>query len=487
MPKLIRLMQNHNLAAGFLLLALCAILLADSLTQLGFAHGVLYTPLVALAGLSYRRKLLTLTASVSLIAIWLGFFIAPAAPADFSLFYVLANRSISCLAIVLMWWFGDQSITLRQSQHDQHVLASQTRLDLQLANQVAGISHWWLDDHLKMVQLDESSARLLGLNVRQLTLEQFACCFEQQAGPELKLQLEQTLEASSPLSLELRLHQESSQPVWVKLTAYADPASPGVLRGILQDIQQHYDEARRLQIQQRRFQQLADSLPVKVWTATADGRIDYVSETFASFSGRDAASIVADWLQLLHPDEQAPVLSHWQHCVSAKVPYNIEFRILSADGSYVWHLTSALPIFNEQGDVMYWFGSAMDISQQKALWQNTDNLRLSLYQTLNETTDAFFALDTQLTFTFINQKALELLTDPKIPALGKSITEVLYRPGKDYSALTTAIQRCYAKQSTETLSLTLPDQEHPATVRLYPSASGINVLLQLEQGRGIKG
>jgi PAS domain-containing protein len=136
---------------------------------------------------------------------------------------------------------------------------------------------------------------------------------------------------------------------------------------------------------------------------------------------------------------------------------------------------------------MYWFGSAMDISQQKALWQNTDNLRLSLYQTLNETTDAFFALDTQLTFTFINQKALELLTDPKIPALGKSITEVLYRPGKDYSALTTAIQRCYAKQSTETLSLTLPDQEHPATVRLYPSASGINVLLQLEQGRGIKG
>lgn len=44
MPKLIRLMQNHNLAAAFLLQALFAILLADSLTQPGFAHGVLYTP-----------------------------------------------------------------------------------------------------------------------------------------------------------------------------------------------------------------------------------------------------------------------------------------------------------------------------------------------------------------------------------------------------------------------------------------------------------
>jgi PAS domain S-box-containing protein len=487
MPKLIRLMQNHNLAAGFLLLALFTVLLTDSLTQLGFAHGILYTPLVALAGLSYRRKLLNMTACISLIAIWLGFFIAPAAPADFSMFYVLANRGISCLAVVLLWWFGAQAISLRQSQYDQHVLTSQTRLDLQLANQVAGISHWWLDDHTKTVQLDENSARLLGLNMRQLTLEQFACCFEQQAGAELKLQLEQTLEASTPLSLELRLHQESSQQVWVRLTAYADPTSPGVLRGILQDIQQHHDEAQRMQIQQRRFQQLADSLPVKVWTATADGKIDYVSETFASFSGIDANSIEADWLQLLHPDEQAPVLHHWQHCVRAKEPYNIEFRILRADGSYVWHLTSAIPIFNEQGDVLYWYGSAMDISQHKALWQNTDNLRLSLYQTLNETTDAFFALDHQLACTFINQKALELLTDPKIPALGKSITEVFYRPGKDYSALTTAIQRCYTKQSSETLSLALPDQELPVTVRLYPSVNGINVLLQLEQSRGVKG
>jgi hypothetical protein len=97
MPKLIRLMQNHNLAAGFLLLALFTVLLTDSLTQLGFAHGILYTPLVALAGLSYRRKLLNMTACISLIAIWLGFFIAPAAPADFSMFYVLANRGISCL------------------------------------------------------------------------------------------------------------------------------------------------------------------------------------------------------------------------------------------------------------------------------------------------------------------------------------------------------------------------------------------------------
>lgn len=479
MPKLIKMMQYHRLAAPILLLALIIVLLTDSLTQLGFAHGVLYTPLVALAGLSYRRKLLNLVAILALFAIWLGYFIAPAAPTDFNPLYVLANRSVSCLAILLLWWFGSQAISLRQSQDQQDILTSQTRLDLQLANKVAGISHWLLDDHLKLVQLDESSARLLGVQLRQLTLEQFACCFEQQDAGELKQQFEQALEQREPLSIELRLHRESTQPVWVKLTAYADPATPDLLRGVLQDIQQHYDELSRLQIQQRRFQQLADSLPVKVWTATADGQIDYVSETFASFSGRDASLIVDNWLQLLPPEQHEPVSQHWLQCVNNKTPYNIEFQILNADGQYVWHLTSALPIFNEQGEVLYWFGSAMDISEQKALWQDTDNLRLSLYQTLNETTDAFFALDNQLAFSFINQKALELFTDPKIPALGKAITEVLYQPGKDFSALTTAIQRCHAKQVTETLSLQLPVAAQPATVRLYPNRSGINVLLQL--------
>ena len=478
MPKLLNFMQ-HNAAAGwFLSITLLLVLLTDSMTQLGFAHGILYVPLIALAGLSANRLLLHSAAAFALVAVWLGFFIAPNAPADFSFFYVVANRTVSCLSIILLWWLSMQALTFRESELLQQHQVKQIQQDLALANRVTGLSHWWLDNHRKMVRLDPPSQQLLGVNLPEITLAQFVHCFESTSRNKLSLQLEQASSSTEPEMLESKLQQESPHPIWIRIICYQDPADPDLVRGILQNIQHYHDEASRLAQQQRRFQQLADSLPVKVWTASAEGQIDFASETFAQFCGRDTQTILADWLAILHPDDQQPVLSYWQQCVVNKTPYKIEFRILRADGHYVWHLTSAVPIFNEQGEVLYWFGSAMDISEQKKLWQHSDQLRLALFQTLDEISDAFLSLDQQLNLTFINQQALELLRSSKNPLLGKSLTEVFYRPGKDFSVLTAAIQRSFIQQQAEYLTCKLPDSSLDWTIRLYPNASGINVLLR---------
>jgi PAS domain S-box-containing protein len=478
MPKLLNFMQ-HNAAAGwFLSITLLLVLLTDSMTQLGFAHGILYVPLIALAGLSANRLLLHSAAAFALVAVWLGFFIAPNAPADFSFFYVVANRAVSCLSIILLWWLSMQALTFRESELLQQHQVKQIQQDLALANRVTGLSHWWLDNHRKMVRLDPPSQQLLGVNLPEITLAQFVHCFESTSRNKLSLQLEQASSSTEPEMLESKLQQESPHPIWIRIICYQDPADPDLVRGILQNIQHYHDEASRLAQQQRRFQQLADSLPVKVWTASAEGQIDFASETFAQFCGRDTQTILADWLAILHPDDQQPVLSYWQQCVVNKTPYKIEFRILRADGHYVWHLTSAVPIFNEQGEVLYWFGSAMDISEQKKLWQHSDQLRLALFQTLDEISDAFLSLDQQLNLTFINQQALELLRSSKNPLLGKSLTEVFYRPGKDFSVLTAAIQRSFIQQQAEYLTCKLPDSSLDWTIRLYPNASGINVLLR---------
>lgn len=478
MPKLLNFMQHSAAASWFLSITLLLVLLSDSMTQLGFAHGILYTPLVALAGLSANRLLLHSTAGFALLAVWLGFFIAPNAPAEFSTFYVIANRTVSCLSIILLWWLSMQAMAFRESQLRQQHQVNQTEQDLELANKVTGLSHWWLDNHRKMVRLDLPSQQLLGVNLAEITLAQFVYCFDSANRNKLSLQLEHAGSSSEPEMLECKLQQERQQPLWVRIISYQDPADPDLVRGILQNIQHHHDEASRFAQQQRRFQQLADSLPVKVWTATAAGQVDFASETFAQFCGRDTQTIVADWLAILHPDDQQPVLSYWQQCVAKKTPYKVEFRILRADSQYIWHLTSAIPIFNEQGEVLYWFGSAMDISEQKKLWQHSDQLRLALFQTLDEISDAFLSLDQQLNLTFINQQALELLRASKNPLLGKSLNEVFYRPGKDFSVLTAAIQRSFIQQQAEYLTCQLPDSLLDWTIRLYPNASGINVLLR---------
>lgn len=478
MPTFIHFIQHHRLTSPLLISAVLLIFLADSQTQLGFAHGVLFTPLVVLAGFTGRYNVLNAISALSIFSLWLGYLISPPAPAGFATGYVLANRWLATLAISLLWWLAYQAIKVQQQQQQQHAQEQLAKLDLNLASEVAALSHWHLNDHRKMVTLDLASRQLLGVPQSELTLKQFICCFDERSQIAIKQHLQRCLEQQQPIILETKLHQETAQPLWVKLVAYPDPANPELVRGLLQNIEQNYQKANLLVEQQQRFKQLADSLPVKVWTATAEGIVDFASNTFANFCGRDTESIVANWLEILHPDDRADTLAIWQKSVDTKSPYKVEFRILRADGSYCWHLTSALPIFNETGKVMYWFGSAMDISEQKALWQQADRLKQSLYQTLESITDGFFTLDQHFRFTYLNQSAAELFASCKQPAPGKLLSDVFYLAGKDFSPVTTAIQRAFYKQQTEHVRFTMPGTALTLNFSVYPAEQGVSVLMQ---------
>lgn len=475
---LIHFIQHHRLTAPLLISAVLLVFLADSQTQLGFAHGVLFTPLVVLAGFTGRYNILHSISVLSIFSLWLGYLISPPAPADFATGYVLANRWLATLAIVLLWWLAYQAIKVHHHQQQLQSQEQLAKLDLNLASEIAALSHWSLNDHRKMVTLDLASRQLLGIPQSELTLEQFICCFDESSQLVIKQHLQVCLEQHHPIILETKLHQESTQPLWVKLVAYPDPANPELVRGLLQNVEQSYQKAHLLLEQQQRFKQLADSLPVKVWTATAEGIVDFASNTFASFCGRDTETIIANWLEILHPDDRADTLAIWQQAVNTRQPYKVEFRILRADGGYSWHLTSALPILNETGQVMYWFGSAMDISEQKALWQQADRLKHSLYQTLESITDGFFTLDQHFRFTYLNQSAAELLAACKQPAPGKLLTDVFYLSGKDFSPLTTAIQRAFYKQQTEHFRFTMPGTALLINFSVYPAGQGVSVLMQ---------
>lgn len=481
MPKMINVIQQHQFTAPLLLGSVLLVFLADSQTPLAFSHGMLYMPLVVLAGLTLRLPLLHLTGVLAICAVWLGYVISPPTQEAFAIRFVLANRSLATLALMLLWWLAAQAIKAQWQQAQQHTEEQLAKLDLTLANEVAALSHWLLDDHRKMVTLDAGSRQLLNIPSVELTLEQFICCFADHLQFNLKQQLQECLEQQHPMAVEVQLHPESGQHLWVKLVAYPDPAHPELVRGLLQNVQQSYQKAHLLAEQQLRFKQLADSLPVKVWTATAEGIVDFASNTFAEFCGQSTETILADWLAIIHPDDRADTLALWQHCVHTHLPYKIEFRILNAAGHYSWHLTSALPIKNEQGNVMYWFGSAMDISEQKALWQQTDHLKHTLYQTLEGISDGFFILDAHFRFTYLNQTALELLNSLKNVRPGKLLTDVFYASGKDFSPITTAIQRAFYKQQTEHLSFTLPNTTVLLHFSIYPAEQGVSILIQPQQ------
>lgn len=470
--------KQHPAMGPLLALGVLAVCTTDSLTQLGFAHGVLYTPLVVLASLSSRSQLIHLTSLLSLTGLWLGYVISPAAPDGFATVYILANRWLATLAIFLLWWLGLLASNAQKEQEHQQTVALQTTEDLRYARVVASLSHWQFDDHRKVIHLDQASQTLLGVTEPELTLEQFAQCFADKSQATIKHNVQDTLKLQQVTLFETQLNEENSNRLWLNIIAYPDPVYPEQIRGLLQNTEQLHQKTDMLVEQQLRFIKLADSMPVKVWTATAAGVVDFVSLTFVEFCGKSTTSIVQDWLSLIHPDDRDSTLKQWQYAVASKIPYKIEFRILRADGVYCWHLTSALPIYNASGEHICWFGSAMDISEQKALWLKADQMRQSLYQTLESITDGFFSLDKDFRFTYFNQSAADLFAYNKQPALGKLLTEICYAPNKDFSLLTTTVQRAFYKQQTEQFLFVLPDTAMAVLFSVYPAEQGVSVLMQ---------
>ena len=116
-----------------------------------------------------------------------------------------------------------------------------------------------------------------------------------------------------------------------------------------------------------RFRELADAMPQVVWTARADGFIDYYNQRWYEFTaappGRGGD---ASWIPYLHPDDVGACLNRWYHSVRTGMPFEIEYRIRdAATAVHRWHLVRALPARDPGGTIVRWYGTATDIDDQK--------------------------------------------------------------------------------------------------------------------------
>jgi len=116
-----------------------------------------------------------------------------------------------------------------------------------------------------------------------------------------------------------------------------------------------------------RYQFLANTIPVQVWTARPDGTLDFVSDRTASYFGTSAEQIIGDqWLSVLHPDDLARTRERWARSLETGEPYEIEFRLWSAEHqAYRWHLARATPQRDDRGAIIHWFGTNTDIEDRK--------------------------------------------------------------------------------------------------------------------------
>ncbi len=139
---------------------------------------------------------------------------------------------------------------------------------------------------------------------------------------------------------------------------------------------------------ERRFRQLADQIPLLIWTHRAsDGRIEYANRRWCEFTGVDAAiaSLPADvYERIVHPADLEHVRASFRRCFALRTPWEVECRIKPVSGGaadYRWVFSRVVPGTGAVGE-MPWIGFATDIHERKLAADERDVQLRSLAQAL---------------------------------------------------------------------------------------------------------
>jgi formate hydrogenlyase transcriptional activator len=114
------------------------------------------------------------------------------------------------------------------------------------------------------------------------------------------------------------------------------------------------------------LQLLTDSIPALIHTSRPDGYLDYFNRRWLEYVGVPLEEFEGwKWTGFIHPDDLAGIVERWHACLASGEVFEYEARVRRADGQYRWMSHSKIPLRDERGQIVKWYGSSIDIDDQK--------------------------------------------------------------------------------------------------------------------------
>ncbi|HEX6478831.1 MAG TPA: PAS domain-containing sensor histidine kinase [Ktedonobacteraceae bacterium] len=138
--------------------------------------------------------------------------------------------------------------------------------------------------------------------------------------------------------------------------------------GTSTDIDEQKQAEARIKASEQNWHVLAETVPQLVWIRRAeDGFPDYFNQRFCDYTHATCEQLYGyGWSQFLHPDDYQRTLAVREHSLRTGIPYEAEYRLREGlTGRYRWFLARALPVRDDAGQIVKWFGTATDIDEQK--------------------------------------------------------------------------------------------------------------------------
>jgi len=108
-----------------------------------------------------------------------------------------------------------------------------------------------------------------------------------------------------------------------------------------------------------------DTIPTMAWSVLPEGAVDYVNQRWLEYTGLSFEKALEEVNHTVHPEDLPEVMEKWLVDMAAGEPCEYEMRLRRADGEYRWFLVRTVPLRDEQGNIVKWYGTSTDIEDRK--------------------------------------------------------------------------------------------------------------------------
>src|SRR5437867_2061707 len=108
-----------------------------------------------------------------------------------------------------------------------------------------------------------------------------------------------------------------------------------------------------------------DTIPAMAWIILPDGTLDFINQRWLEYTGLSLEEALEQPTRTIHPKDLPRVMEKWRRDMAAGEPSEDEMRLRRADGEYRWFLIRTVPLLDEQGNILKWYGTSTDIEDRK--------------------------------------------------------------------------------------------------------------------------
>lgn len=157
------------------------------------------------------------------------------------------------------------------------------------------------------------------------------------------------------------------------------------LLNVARDISDRKRAEEAVRQSERQLRDVIETIPAIVWSTFPDGSVEFINRRWQEFTGLGGEDALGwNWEAVVHPDDRARFVGDWRAALTAGQPTESEVRVRAAKGEYRWSLVRNVPLRDEVGKIVKWYGTATDIHDRKRTEEKLQHENVALREEIEK-------------------------------------------------------------------------------------------------------